>query len=91
MDKKLHEMKPNLKEMNLEKLKKIAAKVPHIRVKLTRKHWILIGSVVVILIVLLFVLLRPRQQAVTLPVVAVEPVQTEDVSIYGEYVGRIRA
>ena len=26
-----------------------------------------------------------------LPVVAVEPVQIEDVSIYGEYVGRIRA
>ena len=36
-------MKPNLKELNLEKLKKIAAKTPRIRVKLTRKHWIFIG------------------------------------------------
>ena len=33
----------------------------------------------------------PRPQAAALPVVAVEPVQVEDVSIYGEYVGRIRA
>ena len=32
-----------------------------------------------------------RPQAAALPVVAVEPVQVEDVSIYGEYVGRIRA
>ena len=78
-------MKPNLKELNLEKLKKIAAKTPRIRVKLTRKHWIFIGCAVVVLVVLLVVLLRPR------PVVAVEPVQVEDVSIYGEYVGRIRA
>ena len=84
-------MKPNLKELNLEKLKKIAAKTPRIRVKLTRKHWIFIGCAVVVLVVLLVVLLRPRPQAAALPVVAVEPVQVEDVSIYGEYVGRIRA
>ena len=44
-----------------------------------------------VLVVLLVVLLRPRPQAAALPVVAVEPVQVEDVSIYGEYVGRIRA
>lgn len=59
--------------------------------KLTRKHWIFIGCAVVVLVVLLVVLLRPRPQAAALPVVAVEPVQVEDVSIYGEYVGRIRA
>ena len=59
--------------------------------KLTRKHWIFIGCAVVVLVVLLVVLLRPRPQAAALPVVAVEPVQIEDVSIYGEYVGRIRA
>ena len=66
-------MKPNLKELNLEKLKKIAAKTPRIRVKLTRKHWIFIGCAVVVLVVLLVVLLRPRPQAAALPVVAVEP------------------
>ena len=49
-------MKPNLKELNLEKLKKIAAKTPRIRVKLTRKHWIFIGCAVVVLVVLLVVL-----------------------------------
>ena len=43
-------MKPNLKELNLEKLKKIAAKTPRIRVKLTRKHWIFIGCAVVVLV-----------------------------------------
>jgi hypothetical protein len=48
-------MKPNLKELNLEKLKKIAAKTPRIRVKLTRKHWIFIGCAVVVLVVLLSV------------------------------------
>ena len=60
-------MKPNLKELNLEKLKKIAAKTPRIRVKLTRKHWIFIGCAVVVLVVLLVVLLRPRPQAAALP------------------------
>ena len=56
-------MKPNLKELNLEKLKKIAAKTPRIRVKLTRKHWIFIGCAVVVLVVLLVVLLRPRRSS----------------------------
>lgn len=36
-------------------------------------------------------LLRPRSEPVRNPVVEVEPVATEDVEIYGEYVGRIRA
>ena len=57
-------MKPNLKELNLEKLKKIAAKTPRIRVKLTRKHWIFIGCAVVVLVVLLVVLLRPDRKSV---------------------------
>ena len=56
-------MKPNLKELNLEKLKKIAAKTPRIRVKLTRKHWIFIGCAVVVLAV--SGLPRPGGTAVT--------------------------
>ena len=36
-------------------------------------------------------LLRPREAEPEYPVVAAESVTTEDVSIYGEYVGRIRA
>ena len=56
-------MKPNLKELNLEKLKKIAAKTPRIRVRLTRKHWIFIGCAVVVLAV--SGLPRPGGTAVT--------------------------
>ncbi|HCP57623.1 MAG TPA: efflux transporter periplasmic adaptor subunit, partial [Alistipes obesi] len=36
-------------------------------------------------------LLRPRSEAVHYPIVAVEPVATQNVEIYGEFVGRIRA
>lgn len=39
----------------------------------------------------LLYLLRSKPAPEMLPVVAVEPVRTEDVNIYGEYVGRIRA
>ena len=40
---------------------------------------------------LLIWLLRPQTQQPVYPIVAVEPVTTDNVNIYGEYVGRIRA
>ncbi|HJA99228.1 MAG TPA: efflux RND transporter periplasmic adaptor subunit [Candidatus Alistipes avicola] len=84
-------MKPNLKDLNLNNLKGVAGKVRHIRLKISPVQWI-IGVVVVAAIgVGLYFLLRPRPAAVVLPVVGVEPVVVEDVNIYGEYVGRIRA
>lgn len=39
----------------------------------------------------LWLILRPKTEATRLPIVAVEPVKTSDVNIYGEYAGRIRA
>ena len=36
-------------------------------------------------------MLRPQTQQPVYPIVAVEPVTTDNVNIYGEYVGRIRA
>lgn len=84
-------MKPNLKELNLNKLKEMAGKVFHIRVKISPLHWIIGAVVIAALGVGLYLLLRPRPVAPVLPVVGVEPVVVDDVSIYGEYVGRIRA
>ncbi|MBV4289002.1 efflux RND transporter periplasmic adaptor subunit [Alistipes onderdonkii] len=59
--------------------------------RLSRGQWIGVIAGLVVVTVLLVILLRPRPAAVVLPVVAVEPVTTEDVNIYGDYVGRIRA
>lgn len=56
-----------------------------------RKRWI--GLLVLAIVVAggLWLCLHPRKAVPEYPVVAVEPVVTEDVNIYGEYVGRIRA
>ena len=56
------------------------------------KRWVAGAVCVVVLGVLAVVyVLRHRPVAEMLPVVAVEPVVTQDVNVYGEYVGRIRA
>lgn len=57
------------------------------------KHKWLIGLLValILLIVAVFVVNRKRPVAVVLPVVATQPVGVDDVKIYGDYVGRIRA
>lgn len=47
-------------------------------------HWLAVAA-------LLIWLLRPQTQQPVYPIVAVEPVTTDNVNIYGEYVGRIRA
>ena len=85
---KFDKLKPNLQELNLNGVKKAASRVAHV---LSRGQWIGVIAGLVVVTVLLVILLRPRPAAVVLPVVAVEPVTTEDVNIYGDYVGRIRA
>ena len=57
------------------------------------KHKWLIGLLIalILLIVAVFVVNRKRPVAVVLPVVATQPVGVDDVKIYGDYVGRIRA
>ena len=88
---KFDKLKPNLQELNLNGVKKAASRVAHVRIRLSRGQWIGVIACLVVVTVLLVILLRPRPAAVVLPVVAVEPVTTEDVNIYGDYVGRIRA
>lgn len=56
-----------------------------------RKLWIGFAVLVILIIVLVVVLKRKRPEPPVYPVVEVVPVETADVNIYGEYVGRIRA
>ncbi len=56
-----------------------------------KKLWLIIVLVLLILGGALYFLLRPKHQEVVLPNVEVQTVNTSDVKIYGEYVGRIRA
>ena len=77
---KFDKLKPNLQELNLNGVKKAASRVAHVRIRLSRGQWIGVIAGLVVVTVLLVILLRPRPAAVVLPVVAVEPVTTEDVS-----------
>ena len=78
-----------IREIKLSDIKTLAASASHIRLK--RWQWIVSGVVGVAVILLLVWVFRPRTVEPDYPVVAVEAVTTDDVSIYGEYVGRIRA
>lgn len=56
-----------------------------------KRLWLVIALVLLILAAALYFLLKPNRQNVVLPNVEVQTVNTSDVNIYGEYVGRIRA
>ena len=90
-DMNLDRLKPDLTKLNMAELKRTASRVKHVRVRMNRKDWIGLAAAVLIAAGVLYLILRPRPAVIELPVVAVEPVTTEDVNIYGEYVGRIRA
>ena len=62
-----------------------------VRIQLTRRQWIVAVAALAAVAALLIWLLRPQTQQPVYPIVAVEPVTTDNVNIYGEYVGRIRA
>ncbi len=87
----IDKMKTDLKKIKPGNIRKVASKAAHVRIRMTRRRWIAAVSAVVLIGVALFFILRPKPPVVILPVVEVEPVNTEDVNIYGEYVGRIRA
>lgn len=57
----------------------------------TKKAWLVIILIILIVCAGLYFLLKPKTQEAPLPIVEVETVETADVNIYGEYVGRIRA
>lgn len=60
--------------------------------KITRQWWIVIGCVAAALLgVLIWLLVRPKRVEPFYPVVVAQTVLTDDVELYGEYVGRIRA
>ena len=84
-------LKPDLSKLNPENLKRTVSKISRVHFRPTRRQWIAVACGTAAVVALLVFLLRPRPAAVELPVVEVEPVETEDVNIYGDYVGRIRA
>lgn len=88
MKKKLDQMTQNLKELKWSRPRKRPRAQ---RRKFSRRQWALTLFLLAAAGIVLAVWLRPRPVAVQLPVVEVEPVATEDVNIYGDYVGRIRA
>lgn len=59
--------------------------------KISIAAWVGIAVAVAALVVLFVWLSRPAPKAPELPVVAVMPVSKQDVNIYGEFAGRIRA
>lgn len=80
-----------LEKLNPDHLKQTARRISRVRVRLGRNGWIAVTATAIAVVVLLFILLRPRPVVSELPVVEVESVKTQDVNIYGDYVGRIRA
>lgn len=55
------------------------------------RFWIITLFVLLIIAAVVFFLLRPKKVATPVPTVEVETVETGNINIYGEYVGRIRA
>ena len=83
----------NFQQHNLHIYPKVKAILRKIRPRnrKSRRAWLSITLVILIVVASLCFFLRPKTQTPPLPVVEVEDVTTEDVNIYGEYVGRIRA
>ena len=74
-----------------QKLKETVRRLLRVRIQLTRRQWIVAVAALAAVAALLIWLLRPQTQQPVYPIVADEPVTTDNVNIYGEYVGRIRA
>ena len=74
-----------------QKLKETVRRLSRVRIQLPRRQWIVAVAALAAVAALLIWLLRPQTQQPVYPIVAVEPVTTDNVNIYGEYVGRIRA
>lgn len=61
------------------------------RIPAKHRKWVWILLFLIVAAVVAFALYRPKPVPQSIPVVEVEPATTENVNIYGEYVGRIRA
>lgn len=78
-----------LRQLKLNDIKTLAANARHINLPLWQ--WIVLAVGFAGLVFGIIWLFKPKPIVPEYPVVAVEPVETDDVSIYGEYVGRINA
>ena len=61
------------------------------KMEFNRKKILTVSIGIIVIGIVYYVLSRPRKAAVSEPTVVIETVTTDDVEIYGEYVGRIRA
>lgn len=61
------------------------------RFPIGKKFWLFVALVLIVIVALVVFFMRPKAQQPPVPVVEVAVVDTTDVNIYGEYVGRIRA
>lgn len=78
-----------IKDLKLADIKVMAQNAKHVHLKLWQWLLILLGLIVIIGGIIWISI--PKPIAPELPVVAVQPVDTDNVSIYGDYVGRINA
>ena len=78
-----------IKDLRLSDIKAMSANIKHIRLKWWQ--WVLISLAFVIIAGGIVWICIPKPVEPELPVVAVETVETDNVSIYGEYVGRVNA
>ena len=69
----------------------IKVESPNPRRGKTRWVWWISAIIIIAAAIIIYVSTRPHLQEAPLPRVEVEEVTTENVNIYGEYVGRIRA
>lgn len=70
-------------------MRKINKKKPSISAR--QWIWVAVAIIISAVVITLVMVLRHKDNPKEIPVVEVMPVETSDVNIYGEYVGRIRA
>ena len=78
-----------LRDLKLSDIKSMSANLKHIRLKWYQWALIVLGILLVAGGIVWICLPKPVEPEY--PVVAVEPVKTDNVNIYGEYVGRVNA
>ena len=59
--------------------------------RLSKRSWLILAGIAVLIVGGLWWWLRTEPVKPILPMVQVEPAETDDIELYGEYVGRIRA
>lgn len=78
-----------IKDLKLSDIKAMSANLKHVH--LTWYQWIFVAVGMIVVIGGIVWICLPKPKEPEYPVVAVETVETDNVSIYGDYVGRINA